>query len=302
MSRLSDDRGFTLVELLVTMMIGMIGLGAVMTALEVLLRQSTASRQQAEAQDQARTAGDRLAVGLRNALASPGVAPSAVERAGAYDLVFQTVDPFATPTAGNRLGAMRVRYCLDATDPARGVLRVQAQRWSVAPAPAAPASTACSSATNGWDDSRVVATDLVNRIRLPERPVFTYTPDTFTSLAAIQAIGMNLVVDRDPSATNTTGERQMTSGVSLRNANRAPKADFTVSRAGGYVVLNGSASSDEDGDTLTYAWYVGGVLQVGETGRTFRYAGLPPGNHDFTLEVRDSSGLSHSKTRTVTIS
>lgn len=300
MSRRADNRGFTLVELLVTMLIGMIGLGSVLSALEVLLRQSHASRQQAEAQDQARTAGDRLAVGLRNALASPGVAPSAVERADPFDLVFQTIDPFTTPGAGNALGAMRVRYCLDATDPSRGVLRVQSQRWTASPTPAIPAPGGCTAALNGWQDNRVVATDLVNRSRTPALPVWSYTPGTFTSLAAIQAVGMNLVVDREPA--NVRGARAVTSAVSLRNANRAPVVDFTYSRAGGYVVLNGSASFDPDGDTLTYEWFIDNAPQAGETGRQFKRAGLTPRTYQFRLDVRDSSGLVGTKTRTVLIS
>lgn len=300
MSRLGDQRGVTLVELLITMMIAMIAMGGVLGILEVLLRQSHQSRQQAEAQDQARAAVDRLAGQLRNALASPGVAPTAVERAEAYDLIFQTVDPFTAVGTGNRLGAMRVRYCLDNADPSRAVLRLQSQRWSTPAAPAVPAATACTAAANGWDDSRVVATDLVNRLRAPERPVWSYTPASLPSLAAIQAIGTTLVVDRE--AGSVRGERALASGVALRNANRPPVAGFTVSQAGGYVVLNGSSSYDPDGDALSFRWFLDGVEVVGETGRIFKRAGLT-GTHTFRLEVFDASGL-EGKTidRTVVVS
>lgn len=300
--RLRDQRGFTLIELMITMTLGLAAFGGVLTILEVLLRQSHANRQQTEAQDQARATADQLAVTLRNALATPGVAPTAVERAQPFDMILQTVDPFvtnATLAAGNALGAMRVRYCLDTSNSQNGVLRMQRQRWSTAAAPATPAATTCTAAPAGWDDNRVVSTHLVNRLRLPERPVFTYTPSTYTSTAAIRSIGMTLVVDRDPASVR--GERALTTGMALRNANQAPVAEFTVAQASGYVILNGSGSYDPDGDGLTFKWFMDGAEQIGQVGRQFRRAGLSPGNHTFTLEVFDSSGLKGTRTRIVNV-
>lgn len=299
MTRARDDRGFTLIELMVAMTIGLVAFGGVMTILEVLLRQSHAHRLQIEAQDQARTAADQLAASMRNSLATPGVAPTAVERADPYDLIFQTVDPFVTPApGGNTLGAMRVRYCLDTTNLQNEVLRMQTQRWTTAAIPAAPAATACTSAANGWDDSKSVSARLVNRLRTPERPVFVYSPASYATLAAINAVQVTLVVDRDPASVR--GERELTSGVTLRNANQAPVADFTLSQASGYVMLNASASYDPDGDGLTFKWFMDGS-DTGVTTRIFRRTGISPGNHTFTLEAYDSSGLKGIKTRTVNV-
>lgn len=304
MSRLRDDRGFTLIELMISMAIGLVAFGGVMTILEVLLRQSHGHRQQIEAQDQARAVTDQLALSLRNSLAAPGVAPTAIERAEPFDLIFQTVDPFATPgvpttpPTTNTLAAMRVRYCLDSSSVSSSVLRMQTQRWTTATVPATPPATACTAATNGWADNKVVATRLVNRLRAPERPVFVYSPSTYASTAAINAVATTLVVDQEPA--DVRGERALTSGVTLRNANQPPVADFTISLASGYVMLNASGSFDPDGDGLTFKWIMDGN-DTAQTGRIFRKANVPSGNHTFTLQVFDSSGLKGEMTRTVSV-
>ncbi|HEX8102968.1 MAG TPA: prepilin-type N-terminal cleavage/methylation domain-containing protein [Solirubrobacteraceae bacterium] len=305
MRRLSDQRGFTLIELMISMAIGMVAFGGVLTVLEVLLRQSHQHRQQIEAQDSARTAMDQLSVALRNSVANPGLAPTAVERADPYDLVIQTVDPFATPAAPtippttNSLGAMRVRYCLDSTSTSNAVLRFQTQRWTGATAPATPTALTCTAATNGWDTNQVVAGRIVNRLRTPERAVFSFSPSVYASTAAINAVEMTLAIDREPASVR--GERVLTSGVTLRNANQPPVADFTMTQASGYVILNGSGSYDPDGDSVTFKWFMDGA-EMAQTGRIFRKAGIPSGNHTFRLEVSDSSGLTGSTpTRTVSV-
>jgi hypothetical protein len=81
------------------------------------------------------------------------------------------------------------------------------------------------------------------------------------------------------------------------------------------VVLNGSASTDPEGQPLTYAWMEGvsdGIAGNVGTGETKLGEGitcecptsgsLSPGSYTVWLEVTDPGGLSDTATKTVVIS
>ncbi len=80
-------------------------------------------------------------------------------------------------------------------------------------------------------------------------------------------------------------------------ANRAPRADAgpdLTTAPGHFVVLDAAASSDPDGDDLSYAWNVvagagGGLLQADEPHARFRAA--MPGTYIVELTVRDAGYL-----------
>lgn len=84
------------------------------------------------------------------------------------------------------------------------------------------------------------------------------------------------------------------------NANRAPVASFTATAISGAVPLavnlNASASSDPDGDALTYSWNFGdGTTGSGvTTQKTYTTAG----KFRITLTVRDSKGATSTYART----
>jgi len=305
MSRADGQRGFTLVELLVAMSISLGAITGAMTALVAMLNQTATSRKQAEAQDAARSATDRLAVSLRNGLTAPGAAPATVERALPYDMVFQSTDILG-PQGANTLGSMRIRYCLDIADPSNGLLRMQTQRWSTATAPTMSSTTSCTPSLSGWDDNRVVAENVVNRKANQSRPIFRcyptdpVDPNLCPTTPAIRAIQTSLHVDVDPS--NLSGERDLVTGVTLRNANRPPAAALTTNQVGGSVVANASPSSDEENETLTYRWFVDGTEVPGETSVELTYSGLASGtSHTFTLRVTDPGGLSSEASKTVIV-
>jgi len=187
-----------------------------------------------------------------------------------------------------------VRYCLDAGDPDRARLLEQTQRWSTETAPAMPSGTACPSAS--WGSSRLVADRLTNRFGGSDRALWTYNQEASGEVTSVK---VNLFMNEDPEASDH--EVDLQTGVYLRNQNRAPTALFTAAPAGvRHVLLNGSTSSDPEGDPLAYFWFVNGV-EVGR-GLIFDYAAPSGGTYEFRLDVRDPSGtLGRSPTETVVL-
>jgi type II secretory pathway pseudopilin PulG len=299
-----EEHGISLIELLLSMVLMVIVLGATLTTFTNFERDSARAAARNESQDAVRRNVGQLVRELRN-LASPNAtSPQAVERAQSADLVFRTVDPVGPSSADNPGNVRRMRYCLESGTDAR--LWMQWQTWTEAP-PAVPTDTACPGDSSGWDDKQVVAQGVSNQAR----PVFTYNAAQTT---AISAINVELFVDMDP--LRPPGETHLRTGAFLRNQNRAPTAKFTWSEAaGGKVVLNGSASSDPEGQPLKYVWMAGvsdevtgnvgtGEMKLGEgiTCECPTNGSLSPGPYTVWLEVTDPGGLSDTETKPVVIS
>jgi hypothetical protein len=100
------------------------------------------------------------------------------------------------------------------------------------------------------------------------------------------------------------GFTDYTTTITVKAVNKAPVANAGVDKTleyfikGGEATLDGTASSDPDGDTLTYSWSKDGNV-IG-TAKTFRLL-LPLGVHTFTLTVTDSKGASHSDMVVITV-
>lgn len=302
MRRDRGQAGFTLVELLVAMMLSTLIFGATISVLAVILRQGRESDLQSEAQNTARQTIDRMTASVRNSVAAPNAAPATVERIEPYDVILQTVEPTQAPSVGNPLNLRRVRYCLDASDPARANLTMQTQGWTTATPPPLPTGTACPAP--GWTSTQVAASNLTNVKGGQNRRVFECWPaepsGACPQTTSIRSIRTALVVDHDP--TNVRGERELSGTSFLRNANRPPVARFAATQVNGFVALNASASSDPEGNALTYAWYRDGVLIAGATGVRYSVTGLAPGSTpDFKLVVTDRGGLKDEYVREVTV-
>jgi len=295
MSRVRDERGFTLIEVLVAATLMLVVLGATLTLFDSLQDNQARTQRVNEAQDEVRTTVDRMARELRN-LASPSVLtdsttiqPKAVERAGPHDLVFLTVAETKPSVAGNLNDAnvQRVRYCLEPGTSAR--LYMQWQTWtSSATPPAVPADTSCPTDGGGWNGQRVIAEHLVNHVG--NRPFFMYDS---TELDRITRIRTRAIVD--PTTTQAPPESELITSVVLRNQNRVPVAAFSVANGAqpGTIILNGSASSDPENQTLRYEWQVDGVVRAECTANsvTCTTTALTPGLHTVTLTVSDQADL-----------
>jgi prepilin-type N-terminal cleavage/methylation domain-containing protein len=318
MSRASrDQRGFTLVEVLIAATIMLIVLGASLTLLDALGDNSRLTEQHNDAQDRARVFTDRMARNLRN-LASPSLfsenyyaTPEAVDKAEPYDFVFRVVDEKRPAGSLNLANVKRVRYCLDTADPANGILHQQEQKWTnqaSSPPPTMPSTAACPAA--GWTTSQRVTDALVNRIDGQNRPLFVYNSADTTRITQIRT---EMYVDPTPGKRPV--ETRLASGVTLRNQNRVPvaKADIKVTSTVSHTaVLNGSASDDPEGMPLTYQWYIDPPATLPDCRLTPKPASCGPegvvvdvqlpstGPHTIVLLVKDPAGLPATYTETRT--
>jgi prepilin-type N-terminal cleavage/methylation domain-containing protein len=290
------DDGFTLIELIVTMAITLVVFGATLTALGAFSNENNIDTLRSEMQERARNALDRIAHGLRNVTAPTTESPGALELAKNYSIVFDTIDGTKQEFEQNASHAMRVRYCLNNSNPENEALYQQVRRWKTKTPPALPTATACPDATAGdWEETSKVVTNVVNRFGGQKRPVFVYST---TETPQIVTVETNLYVDLNPSAA--PNETQLTTAVSLRNANRPPIVSFTATPVNQHVLLNGSESRDPEGLSLRYKWFQDGT-QLPSTSETYETEEkLEKGTYTFKLEVTDPGGLTSSETKTVT--
>jgi hypothetical protein len=126
--------------------------------------------------------------------------------------------------------------------------------------------------------------------------VFSYDSVTLAEVASVSTF---LAVDHDP--TRRPLEATLTSGVFLRNQNRAPFASFSsVTLAGRNVQLNAQASRDPEGGILSYEWRDGATLLT-YASSVASYVAATSGTKSITLTVRDRDGLSASQTQSVVV-
>lgn len=278
------ERGeFSLPGLLMAMVLFAGVLGATLVVFQTFERVNRDAEQRNDAQDRSRIASDRMARELRN-LASPTQnRPESVDRATAYDLIFQSVDPIGPNTGANAANVMRVRYCLS-TSATNATLWRQEQRWTTENPPAAPASASCPAA--GWSSQATAVDHVVNRRDGLDRPVFSFNGATNT--VDVSSVRTSLFIDL--STVQTPSETRLASGVYLRNQNRRPVAAFEtpkVTPAG--IVLNGSLSSDPEGGAMKFQWYKDGD-KIGE-GITLTWRPPAAGTYNLSLRVYDPANL-----------
>ena len=292
MSRLRDESGISLVELLIAASLMLVILSATFSSLDGFNQTTRVSADQNDSQQQARQAMSQLARELRNHAVANTQAPEGIAISQPYDLVFETVGQDRPAGSANTANVQRVRYCLDGGTPA--TLWAQSQSWITATPPPVPSTFGCPSAA--WGPRRVVAEDLVNRFNGQNRPVFTYDS---AITAEIRRVEMSLFVDT--TLNRKPKETHLQSAIFLRNANHAPVASFTSSVTGsGQVILNGTASRDDEGERLRYSWKINGTT-IAPTTATVDHSGLGSGSHTVELTVTDPGGLFGTATSTVTV-
>ena len=298
MSRLREETGFSLTELLVAIVLAMIIFGAAITTFVSFLKVSTKSEEQQRAQDVARSTVERLSTHLRNAMTTGASSAAIHPSSNGWNLVFVTAMPAQTPSTSNPRGLKYVRYCLeDKGSPKDERLFFQTHPYTTASA-GPPSSLTCPDV--GWSTKQVISDHFYNRKADGAPPIFSYKYDTSTP-PTITHVTFHPIVDwapdRDPLPT------ELESSVNLRNLNRVPTAELSCQGlASLHAVCDGTASTDPDGEALSYSWKMNGTTLTGETtARLDKFPLVSKQTYSFALTVTDAAGVTSTATRSVTI-
>jgi type II secretory pathway pseudopilin PulG len=251
MRRLQNQGGFALTELLVVMMISTALLSATLLTFE---RMVTNENTNDTRNDTAELARNSLEIQTRQARnLAKRVSAATIDTVLPYDLIFQTSDPSRT----------WIRYCLD-TSLGTGNGRLYELVNPTATTVTAAMRGTCAGGS-GWTTKRVAATNVVNRIGGASRPVFAYRcVDGSSSCTAStanfdQIVGVNTALYVDTTPAKGPEELKVNTSVFLRNQNQAPKAVIAtslVSANARSMLFNASGSSDYEGRTLQYFWFL----------------------------------------------
>jgi prepilin-type N-terminal cleavage/methylation domain-containing protein len=262
-----QERGFTLVEVLIAAVLMLVVLSATLAAFNGASNLARGNALQNDQMDQLRPAMDRLITQLRN-VANPTTTSASINYVDNYRAVFLTTDP----------SRRWVSYCLNRTSPTNELLYYQTstattiqQQSSATPCP----STTTTNGNPDWAQTIRLSNNITNDLDSSHpRAVFTYysgsgtidasaglnVSSTSPPVSRILRIGVTLYLDINaalpPAPDKSPRETSLQSGAYLRNQNQPPTARFTALRGGGNAfTLDGSDSSDPEGRNLQYFWY-----------------------------------------------
>ena len=210
----ADERGFTLIEMLVTMTLAVMVLFAILGAFEVFSTSAAVTDKATAAQDAARANVRNLVIIMRQGRVATGqTTPIPVGTPTRSDLVVAAYVSSATsPAPGAVMGW--VRYCAATTGSQSSlIVGVRAGDGYLA-----PGTCSASDTTNGWSHAVALNGTLQNPTRL-----FDYTTSTCTGAAcplpagpAVQTVGIRLAVGTKPGADETFNS-VVRDAVSFRN-------------------------------------------------------------------------------------
>lgn len=314
-----DEKGLTLIEMLVAMAISVVILGSATVILTVFMHNTTTDAVRDHTQDSARQIVERMSRELRNAAtpvnnASPStVEAGLLEKATSDDIVFEEVSAAGTPPTTDVSNEMQVRYCLGANDTLWRQSTSPSQAYTTVPDTTSCPST--SSGSGGWVTTSqgapccIELNTVTNEIGgNTTRPLFTYGPSGWSTIAQINQVAISAYVDDNPGGS--PGPTQLTTSIDLRNELSDPVAlpappTQVKQQTGTYIQLNASPSYDPNGQALSYQWYTGSTCPA--SGTAFSTSQQPTAGPyasgtqlGFLLVVTDTAGLSSCQPETVT--
>lgn len=301
MSRLGRQEGVALMELLLAVALLTIVLGATLGTMTQFNNTTRANQLANDAQETGRTALDQVSRELRDDGVGTPQAHQGVLQASSFNLVFQTVNSTLQAGSLNMRNVEWVRYCLNTANPSNEKLYRQEFRWNTASPPATvPDTTSCPS--SAWNTQDIVADNLFNNSNGQTRALFT--PNS-SDPASVTRIGITAYVNanRGGASGAPVRESRLDTAVALRNQNTPPQPSFSVNVLGnGHIVMNASASTDAEGDPLSFQWSYDGTPISNADDVTLDYS--PPtasGSHTIGLTVSDPGGESNTLTKTVNL-
>jgi len=209
---LRDERGFTLIEVLVTMSVAIVVLFAILGASEIFGKSVTTASNAAGAQDSARTTVRSMVATLRQARFAPGQT-SPVPAAWTPSRSSLTIAAYVTNAGGTGTERGWVRYCTVTSGTQSSlIMGVRAGDAYLAPGTCSATDT-----TNGWTHTLVLDRTLQNPQQL-----FDFSASTCAATPClpagpdIQAVGIRLAVgtSREEAGTFNSVVRD---AVSFRN-------------------------------------------------------------------------------------
>lgn len=343
-----EEGGFTLIEMLVAIVSFLVLFSALVVISTTFLHDNTYASYRNTTQEAARQAIDRISRDLRNAAstATPGSTTSGLlEEATSYDIAFNEVSASGSAPSGDSANEMQVRYCLDATDNTL---------WRQTTTPSStfatlPDTSTCPSTSVSWVQSggvpccvvmgaapsiTLVATKgkpvyVINEYGgATNKPLFAFGSSGLTSssqlsstqLAQINQLQVDLYADQHPDGTPSSAT-EIKTGIYFRNEFSLPVASFTATSVTGtgktttrFITLNGSGSSDPNGQALSYQYYsagtcntstgaiTGGTAISGATTQSYTTTQTYTvgTSYTFLLQVTDTAGLTGCSSVSVT--
>ncbi|MEJ0083041.1 MAG: PKD domain-containing protein [Puia sp.] len=161
--------------------------------------------------------------------------------------------------------------------------------------------------SKSYDPDGTISTYSWTRIAGPNTPTTTGSNTSLLSLSGLVAgtYTYQLTVTDNSGASSSSRVKVIVTAAANRppNANAGPNQQITAPASS--VTLNGSGSSDPDGNIATYSWTAvsgpGSVTINNSNTATPSVVGLKPGGYIFELTVTDNNGATAKDQVTVTV-
>ena len=295
--------------MMIAILVSSFVLGAATTLLTGVASLNGTTSRQIQAQDDARRTVDHISTQLRNAVGPPSsppiYSPTSGTATGTTDFVFYNAAPNAS-TTNNPRGLQWVRYCLDYSNTSNEKLWMQTNAYDSTQA-GPPSTSTCPSAA--WATQQLVVSGIVTMeptssasigCSAASSPAYyrcPFLPGVIGS--ATHNVRTRLIIQGDSARRNTT----ITSSADFRNLKSAPTASVSCRIQNQHIICDASASSDPDGQSISYQWKRTGdsTWESGQTTYLWDSGLLSTGSYTVTLRVVDTDGLYTDATSTCSV-